>query len=73
LSGVDEFRGTVVSSQSLQPPPPLMLTAQKLDDANFFSAEASATAGRHDVLGNVGQLQLPPTYSASQPITAASW
>jgi len=73
LSAVDEFRGSVVTSQSLQPPPQLLLTAQKLDQRNFFSVETSATGGpgRHDAFGSVGQLQLP--YTAAQPITATSW
>jgi len=75
LSDVDEFRGTVVSVQSVQPPPPLLSAAQKLNDRNFFSAETSTAAGRQDAFVNVGQLQLPPppSYSAAQPVTASSW
>jgi len=75
LSEADEFRATVVSGQSVQPAPPLLSSAQKLNDRNFFSDETSTAAGRHDVFANVAQLQLPPppSYSAAQPVTASSW
>jgi len=69
LSGMDELRGTVVSSPSLQPPPHARLTSDK----NFFGAETSAAVGRHDGFTSVGQRQPQPAYSAAQPVTVASW
>jgi len=65
---MDELRGTVVSSPSLQPPPPRLAS-----DKNFFGAETSAAVGRHDGFTSVGQRQPQPAYSAAQPVTVASW
>jgi len=70
LGDMDEFRATVASSQSVQLPPPPLTAVQKRNDRNLFSDETSTTVGRQDVFG---QLQLPPGYSATQPVTATSW
>ena len=73
LNDVDEFRATVVSSQCLQPSPPLLSSGHKLDDGNFFGAKTATSVGRHDVFGTIGQLQLPPSYATAQSVSATSW